>query len=74
MTAGHRRVKASRPSRTRDRFLEVLGPPPGTGTGLPMKLAFVTPRYGLDVIGGAESAARMLAERLAAQPGGRSRC
>jgi glycosyltransferase involved in cell wall biosynthesis len=34
-----------------------------------MKLAFVTPRYGLHVIGGAEAAARMLAERLAIQPG-----
>lgn len=32
-----------------------------------MKLAFVTPRYGTQVIGGAETAARMLAERLAAQ-------
>ncbi len=29
-----------------------------------MKIAFVTPRYGTEVIGGAESAARMLAERL----------
>ncbi len=29
-----------------------------------MKVAFVTPRYGTEVIGGAESAARMLAERL----------
>lgn len=29
-----------------------------------MKIAFVTPRYGPEVIGGAESAARMLAERL----------
>jgi glycosyltransferase involved in cell wall biosynthesis len=29
-----------------------------------MKLAFVTPRYGTEVIGGAETAARMLAERL----------
>ena len=34
-----------------------------------MKLAFVTPRYGTEVIGGAESAARMLAERLCRQPG-----
>ncbi len=34
-----------------------------------MKLAFVTPRYGTEVIGGAETAARMLAERLAERPG-----
>ena len=34
-----------------------------------MRLAFVTPRYGTEVIGGAETAARMLAERLAAGPG-----
>ena len=30
-----------------------------------MKLAFVTPRYGSDVVGGAELGARLLAERLA---------
>jgi glycosyltransferase involved in cell wall biosynthesis len=34
-----------------------------------MKLAFVTPRYGVEVIGGAETAARMLAERLCLRPG-----
>jgi glycosyltransferase involved in cell wall biosynthesis len=34
-----------------------------------VKLAFVTPRYGTEVIGGAESAARMLAERLCQRPG-----
>ncbi len=34
-----------------------------------MKLTFVTPRYGSEVIGGAETAARMLAERLALRPG-----
>jgi glycosyltransferase involved in cell wall biosynthesis len=34
-----------------------------------MKLAFVTPRYGLEVIGGAETGARMLAERLCGRPG-----
>jgi glycosyltransferase involved in cell wall biosynthesis len=34
-----------------------------------MKLAFVTPRYGIEVIGGAETGARMLAERLCARPG-----
>jgi glycosyltransferase involved in cell wall biosynthesis len=31
-----------------------------------MKLAFVVPRYGADVLGGAETAARQLAERLVA--------
>ncbi len=34
-----------------------------------MKLAFVTPRYGSEVIGGAETAARMLAERMSALGG-----
>ncbi len=34
-----------------------------------MKLTFVTPRYGTAVIGGAETAARMLAERVAPRPG-----
>ncbi|HEX7442515.1 MAG TPA: hypothetical protein VF320_01425, partial [Acidimicrobiales bacterium] len=34
-----------------------------------MKLSFVTPRYGTEVIGGAETAARMLAERLCLRPG-----
>ena len=38
------------------------GRPTERGGG--MKLAFVTPRYGTEVIGGAETAARMLAERL----------
>ncbi len=33
-----------------------------------MKLAFVTPRYGTEVIGGAETAARMVAERLCLRP------
>ena len=33
-----------------------------------MKLSFVTPRYGTEVIGGAETAARMLAERLCLRP------
>lgn len=33
-----------------------------------MKLAFVTPRYGPEVIGGAETAARMLAERTTLRP------
>jgi len=32
-----------------------------------MKVAFVTPRYGLEVMGGAESAARQLAEHLVAE-------
>ncbi|MGH9063213.1 MAG: glycosyltransferase family 4 protein [Acidimicrobiales bacterium] len=34
-----------------------------------MKLAFVLPRYGAEVVGGAETAARMLAERLVATRG-----
>ncbi|MGH9071655.1 MAG: glycosyltransferase family 4 protein [Acidimicrobiales bacterium] len=32
-----------------------------------MKLAFVVPRYGLEVVGGAETAARQIAERVAAR-------
>jgi len=32
-----------------------------------MKVAFVTPRYGLEVMGGAESAARQLAEHLVSE-------
>jgi glycosyltransferase involved in cell wall biosynthesis len=34
-----------------------------------MKYSFVTPRYGLEVVGGAELGARMLAERLVARKG-----
>ncbi len=34
-----------------------------------MKVAYVTPRYGTEVVGGAEYAARMLAERLREQMG-----
>lgn len=34
-----------------------------------MKLTFVTPRYGADVIGGAEMGVRLLAEHLATLPG-----
>ena len=34
-----------------------------------MKVAFVVPRYGVEVLGGAEYAARMLAERLVSQLG-----
>ena len=43
--------------------------PRGDGSGAVVKLAFVTPRYGADVIGGAEIGARMLAEQLAALDG-----
>jgi glycosyltransferase involved in cell wall biosynthesis len=34
-----------------------------------MKVVFVTPRYGPEIMGGAESASRLLAEHLAAEPG-----
>lgn len=34
-----------------------------------MKVVFVTPRYGPEVMGGAESASRLLAEHLATEPG-----
>ena len=34
-----------------------------------MKFAFVTPRYGREIVGGAEMAARMIAERLVSQLG-----
>jgi glycosyltransferase involved in cell wall biosynthesis len=34
-----------------------------------VKVAYVVPRYGLEVVGGAEYAARMFAERVAARPG-----
>ncbi|MCP3912290.1 MAG: glycosyltransferase family 4 protein [Actinomycetia bacterium] len=34
-----------------------------------MKLAYVVPRYGADIHGGAEQAARQLAERMATRPG-----
>ena len=37
--------------------------------GRGVKVAYVVPRYGTEVVGGAEFAARMLAERLAARPG-----
>ena len=36
---------------------------------MPLKVAYVTPRYGDEVLGGAEYAARMLAERLVTQKG-----
>ena len=35
----------------------------------PVKVAFVVPRYGVDIRGGAEVGARMLAERLVAERG-----
>jgi glycosyltransferase involved in cell wall biosynthesis len=34
-----------------------------------VNIGFVVPRYGFDVLGGAEHAARLLAEHIAAQPG-----
>ncbi|MDA8072078.1 MAG: hypothetical protein M0Z82_10885, partial [Actinomycetota bacterium] len=34
-----------------------------------MRLAMVVPRYGVEILGGAELGARMLAERLVAQLG-----
>jgi hypothetical protein len=34
-----------------------------------VKFAFVTPRYGREIVGGAEMAARMIAERLVSQLG-----
>jgi len=42
-------------------------------SGHRMKVAFVTPRYGPEVMGGAETAARQLAEHLVADCGRRSR-
>lgn len=39
------------------------------GFGRRMKVVYVTPRYGVEVVGGAEHAARSLAERLASRPG-----
>lgn len=40
-----------------------------TGAAPGVRLAFVVPRYGPDIVGGAEQGARMLAERLATRPG-----
>jgi hypothetical protein len=37
--------------------------------GVAVKFAFVTPRYGEEIVGGAEMAARMIAERLVSQLG-----
>ena len=54
---------------TRQRFVEVLAEVAERRAGGGVKLAFVTPRYGTEVIGGAETAARMLAERLCLRPG-----
>ena len=39
------------------------------GSGRAVKFAFVTPRYGEEIVGGAEMAARMIAERLVSQLG-----
>jgi len=48
-----------------------VAPPDAEAPGIPgpMKVAFVTPRYGVEVMGGAESAARQLAEHLVAECG-----
>ena len=44
--------------------------PPRAGDGTPaVRIAFVVPRYGPDIIGGAETAARLLAEHLVALQG-----
>ena len=51
------------------RFVDVLHRAGRVAVTAAVKLAFVTPRYGLEVIGGAETAARMLAERLCVRPG-----
>ena len=67
--AGHRRLADFAAPTTRRRFVEVLSARGRTGAGGGVKLAFVTPRYGTEVIGGAETAARMLAERLCRRPG-----
>ena len=63
-TGGWGRSRCPRPAR----FVEVLAGLAGAGRAAG-EAAFVTPRYGIEVIGGAETGARMLAERLAFVPG-----
>jgi len=45
------------------------GPPRWASRRSGMRIAFVVPRYGPDIIGGAETAARLLAEHLVARKG-----
>ena len=66
--AGHRRLADFAAAVTRRRFVDVLRTVADRAGG-GVKLAFVTPRYGIEVIGGAETAARMLAERLCLRAG-----
>lgn len=57
---------ARRFARKRASEFEPLDQPGATARRTPMKIAYVVPRYGLEVRGGAEHASRMLAERLTA--------
>jgi glycosyltransferase involved in cell wall biosynthesis len=41
----------------------------GSGHDVPVRLTYVLPRYGLEVVGGAELAIRLIAERLVGRPG-----
>ena len=68
-SAGRRRLGDFGGAATRARFLEVLAALDDPAGGPGVKLGFVTPRYGPEVIGGAETAARMLAERMTPAPG-----
>ena len=67
--AGHRRLAAFAPPIDPGPVRRGARRPRPAGGGARVKLAFVTPRYGTEVIGGAETAARMLAERLCRRPG-----